>query len=91
MGGTYHMLNISTKCVVLRYGVIWMNETYGKYLLIRQHMKDYYCVLQENHECNKWSDVKIYPVQNENVKTEQDNRGEEYVQDTTKAIYFSKQ
>ena len=30
-GGTYHMLNIRTKRVVLSHDIIWLNKTYGEY------------------------------------------------------------
>ena len=31
-GGTYHMLNLHTKIIILSCDVIWLNKTYGEYV-----------------------------------------------------------
>ena len=35
MGGTYHMLNLRTKRIVLSRDIIWLNKTHGKYISIK--------------------------------------------------------
>ena len=31
MGGTYHMLNLCAKCILLSHGAIWPNKIYSEY------------------------------------------------------------
>ena len=39
-GGTYCMLNICTKFIVLIHAFIWINKTYNEYVSRKEHTKD---------------------------------------------------
>ena len=38
-GGTYHMLNIRSKHIVLSRDVIWLNKNYGEYVSRKENTK----------------------------------------------------
>ena len=76
MGGTCHMLNLQTKCTLLRYDVICPNKTYGKYISFIQPIKADDYVIHYKNNYDKWSNVRIYPYNTENFNTKQDYRME---------------
>ena len=70
--GTYHMLNLSTRRIVLRCDVIWIkNTTESTYQEKNTKASTY--ILQYKEESYNWAHVKIDPVKTEfkteNVKT----------------------
>ena len=73
-GGTYHMLNLCTKCTVLIRDVIWLNETYSEYLSRKENTKENTYILQDEEGSYNWDNVKMDPVttefKTEKVKTE---------------------
>ena len=74
-GGTYRMLNLRSKHVILSRDVIWLKKNYGEYVSRKENtMADSY-VPQDEDDSNDWAHIKIDPVKNEikteNVKTEE--------------------
>ena len=72
MGGTYHMLNLYTKRIILRRDFICLNKTYGDYVSRKYHTKAKMYILQDKKKSNKQAYIKIDPamteVNNEDVK-----------------------
>ena len=55
----------------------YMDENpYGDYLSRWEQTKDDSCILQDEYESNKWANVKIDLINNENFNTKQDHRAE---------------
>ena len=63
-GGTYRMLNLCSKRIVLSRAVIWINKTYGEYVSRKESTNVDSYVLQEEDESNNYSRIKIDPVNN---------------------------
>ena len=99
--GTYQMLNIRTKHIILSCEVMWLEETYGEYVSRKENTKADSNILQNEYEFYKWAHVKIDPVKNEvntenlkteeNVKTKQYSNKEVDLQNTAKRVSFTKQ
>ena len=85
-GGTYRMLNLCTKCIVISCDVIWRNKTYGEYVPRKENTKVTIYIIQDKDKYYNWIFVKIYPVKTEvstenvktkqNVNTKKNSRGE---------------
>ena len=71
--GTYRILNMRTKFIVLSRDVIWLNKTYEDCVSRKDNTKADSYILQNEDNYYKWDHLKIYPVKNkvrtENVKT----------------------
>ena len=64
-GGTYCMLNLRTKCIVLSHDGICLNKTYSEYVSRKYHTKANSYILQDEEEYYKWAYVKIDTVMTE--------------------------
>ena len=92
------MLNIRKKRIVLIRDVIWPKETYEEYVPRKENTKSDSYILKDEDRTYNWAHTKIDPINNEvntenvkneeNVKTDQDYVGEEYVQKNIKSVYF---
>ena len=56
------MLNIHTKLIALSRDVILLNKTYGEYVSRKDTTKANSYILQEKDNSNKYSYVKIHPI-----------------------------
>ena len=100
-GGTYRMLNLCTKRIVLSCDIIWINKIYREYVSRKVNTKPDTYIIQDEDKSYNWDHVKIDPIKNdgktENVKTEENvstnhnYRGEEDTYKTIKVVYLSKQ
>ena len=54
MCGTYHMLNLRTKFIVLIYDIIWLNKTYSDYVSIKEYTKADNYILKNEYDSDKW-------------------------------------
>ena len=68
-GGTYRMLNIRTKRIVLIRDVIWLIKTYGEYVSRKENTKANTYIFQDEYKSYKWGFVKTDTVKTE-VNTE---------------------
>ena len=71
MGGTYHMLNLRTKCIVLSHDIIWLNKTYSEYVSRQEYTKSDSYILQSEYESHKWYQVNIDNFKTEHIKIQQ--------------------
>ena len=94
------MLNICMEIILLSCDIIWLNKTYRDYVSRWEHTKAYIYILKDWYKSYDWDNVKNDPVKNEHVKieqdvkTDQDYRGEENTEDvnkTTKTVSSEKQ
>ena len=82
--GTYCMLNLRKKCIVLSREILCLDKTYVRYVSIQEHTKAGSYIIQDVDESDKWYHIKTYPFKtenikiNQNVKTKQDYRCKEY-------------
>ena len=70
MGSKYHILNLYIKRTVLSRDIVWINKTYGEYTSRRDHTKDDICILQDENKSDKWDNIKMDPVNTEDVNNE---------------------
>ena len=72
--GTYRMLNLRTKRILLIREVIWLKNNYGEYLSRKENTKSETYILQDDDKSYNWDHVKNDTVHNEvktkNVRTE---------------------
>ena len=64
--GTYRILNIRTKFIVLSRDVIWLNKTYEDCVSRKDNTEADSYILQNEDNYYKWDHLKIDPAQNEN-------------------------
>ena len=64
-GGTYHMLNLRTKLIILICDVIQLNKTYREYVSRKENTKADSYILKYVDDSYNWAHVKNYPVNNE--------------------------
>ena len=62
--GTYCMINLHTKWIILSRDAIWLNKTYGEYVSRKENTKSYYYILQTEDDSYIWAHVKIDSVKN---------------------------
>ena len=49
-GGTYRMLNLCTKHIVISHDVIWLKKTYGEYVPRKENTKADTYIIQNDDE-----------------------------------------
>ena len=81
-GGTYCMLNLRTKLIVLSREIIWLNKTYSEYVLIKCTTKATSYILKEEDWSFNWYHIKMDTVKTEvnteNLKDKQNFKTEKY-------------
>ena len=70
IGSTYGMLNLCTKRIVLSREIIKLNKNHSEYLSKCKLAKADIYTLQDEDHSDKWAQVKIDPVNIEDVKTD---------------------
>ena len=63
-GGTYRMLNLHTKFIVLSRDIIWPKKTYGQYVSRKENTKSETYILQDEGKSYDWDHLKTDPVNN---------------------------
>ena len=97
-GGTYRILNLRTKRIVLSCDIRGIKKTYRQYISRKENTKEDTNILQDEYNSYNWDHVKNDSVKTEvntenvksegNLKTEQDYRGDGDVQKTINSVSF---
>ena len=99
-GGTYYMLNICSKCIILSRDVACLKNKYKKYISRWEQTKANSYIIQCEDNSNKCSHIGIDPTNTENfnmdknIKTGKDHRWEEdteNIQNTTMTVSLKRQ
>ena len=62
-GGTYCIISIHTKHIIIISDIIWINKTYGEYVSRKENTKAITYILQDEDESYSWSHVKKWSCQ----------------------------